>query len=113
MEIIKTNKELTAKELYFLTMSPKIQKMKDAVGTVVEIQNYALYKDTNNDKEQTVLAISTPDNEVYATNSSTFIRTFFEMIDVFAAAGETVPAIEVATGTSKAGRTYITCVYSD
>jgi hypothetical protein len=112
MKILKTSGELKTKDKYLLTMSPEVQKMKDAVSQVIEVKNWCIYEDTNSKEElQTILAISTPENEVFATNSKTFIDDFQRMIDVFAEDSETVNAIRVTSGTSKAGREFITCVY--
>jgi hypothetical protein len=35
------------------------------------------------------------------------------MLDMFAGCGEAVTAIEVISGTSKAGREFITCAYAE
>jgi uncharacterized FlgJ-related protein len=112
MEIIKTSKELSAQERYFLTMAPSVQKMKDAVSQEIEVVAWCLYTDTNSKEEaQTILSIATPENDVFATNSKTFIEDFVKMQTMFTECGETVNAIKVMTGTSKAGREFITCVY--
>jgi hypothetical protein len=112
MDVIKTNKELTAQEKYFLVMSPTVQKMKDIVSQEIEVVNWCLYSDTNSKgEEQTILSISTPENEIFATNSPTFIEDFTKMYDMFKECGEDVHAIQVTSGTSKANREFITCVY--
>ena len=114
MEILKTSGELTAKERYFLTMAPTVQKMKDAISQRIEIANWCVYSDVNSKGEfQEILAIATPENEVFATNSKTFMDDFEKMNAVFAECGEPVKAIVVTSGTSKAGREFITCVYAD
>jgi hypothetical protein len=113
MEIMKTSKELSAQEKYFLTMAPSVQKMKDAVSQEIEVAAYCIYKDVNSkDEEQTILSIATPENDVFATNSPTFIEDFQKMLDMFTDCGEVVKAIKVIEGQSKAGRTFITCVYA-
>jgi hypothetical protein len=113
MEIIKTSKELTAQERYFLTMAPSVQKMKDAVSQEIEVSTWCVYKDTNSkNEEQTILSIATPENEVFATNSPTFIEDFLKMQTLFTESGEVVKSIKVINGQSKAGREFITCVYA-
>lgn len=113
MQIIKTSKELTPQEVYFLTMSPAVQKMKDAVSQEIEISAYCKYQDVNSKgEEQTILSIVTPENEVFATNSPTFIDDFEKMHELFGGMGETVHAVKVMEGESKAGRKFITCVYA-
>ena len=112
MEIIKTSKALTAQETYFLTMAPSVQKMKDAVSQEIELVAWCVYRDVNSKKEeQTILSILTPENEVFATNSPTFIDDFQKMHDLFLDCGETVKKIKVISGVSKSDREFITCVY--
>ncbi len=115
MEILKKSKEtFTPKELYVLTMSPETQKMKDAISQTIEVGNFCLYEDTNSKGElQNILAISTPEGECIATNSATFIEDFFRMQDLFSGCGEVVKSVKVISGTSKAGREFITCAYAD
>jgi hypothetical protein len=118
MNIVKTSGTLTAKEMYALTMSPKVQKMKDAISQRIEITAWVIYTDINSDpknegKEQTILAILSPEGDVHATNSKTFMEDFQRMLDMFAGCGEAVTAIEVISGTSKAGREFITCAYAE
>ena len=113
MNIKKTSKELSAVERYFLTQNPTVQKMKDAVSQEIELNNWCIYEDVNSkDEPQTILSISTPENEVFATNSPTFIEDFTKMQEMFADCGEKVSRIKVVSGTSKAGREFITCVYA-
>lgn len=115
MQIINQSAGLTTKDIYFLTMSPNTQKMKDVVGQRIELKNWAIYTDLNqkNGEEQEVLTIQTPEGETFATNSPTFHRDFLSMWELFTSNGETVPAIIVTSGTSKGGREFISCMYSD
>lgn len=113
MNITRTSKELTAQERYFLTMAPSVQKMKDAISQEIEVAAFCVYEDTNSKgEEQTILSIATPENEVFATNSPTFIEDFLKMYDMFTDCGETITKVEVISGESKAGREFITCVYA-
>jgi hypothetical protein len=112
LAIVRTSKELSPVEKYFLTMAPSVQKMKDCISQRIEIAAWCLYNDVNSkDEEQTILAIATPENEVFATNSPTFVEDFLKMWDVFGESGVPVTAVKVISGQSKAGRTFITCVY--
>lgn len=115
MKIIEASKELTPKEIYNLTMSPAVQKMKSVVGQRIEISAWAVYEDVNKKtgEVQEVLSIITPEGEIFATNSPTFKEDFSDMHQLFRDMGEEVHAIAVSSGTSKAGREFITCVYSD
>lgn len=114
MKIIETSGNLTPQETYFLTMSPTVQKMSDAEGSVIEVSAWAIYEDTNSKGDvQQILAIKTPENEIFATNSATFKEDFSRMNDLFEDMGIKVNAVKVSSGTSKAGRKFITCVYEN
>lgn len=115
MKIIDSSENLTPKEIYNLTMSPKTQKMKDAIGSRIEIGAWAVYEDLNKKtgEIEEVLAIMTPDGEIFATNSPTFKEDFFQMQELFKGLGETVHAISVISGISKAGREFISCAYEE
>lgn len=114
MTIVRNYPEtLSAAERYHLSMSPAVQKMKEAVGNTINISAWALYKDVNKDnKEQTILSILSENGEVFATNSPTFINDFIKMWELFSDSGETVNEIAVISGKSKNDREYITCVYT-
>ena len=79
-------------------------------GQTIEIANYLFYEDADADGNlRTICSIQTTDGDVLATNSSTFIREFGDMVDMFEAMGERVKAIRIVQGVSKGGRTFITC----
>lgn len=105
--IIKSNKELTKRESYKLTLDPAIKKMKDFIGVQIDVAAYCLYKDVNKDgKEVEVLSIMDKDGGVCATNSETFKRDFMNIANLMD--GDDY-AIEIISGQSKAGREFITC----
>lgn len=112
MEIIRKSHELTKKELYFLTKAPTVQKMSEHKNERIELSGWVLYNDLKNDGTTTeILSVVTPENEVFATNSTTFIKSFLEMQDIFD--DEKIPAIRIVSAVSRAGREYLDCVYSD
>lgn len=115
MTIVKSSEGLSVKDIYHLTMNPNTQKMKDAKEQRIEISAWAVYEDVNRKtgEVQEILAVKTPEGETFATNSPTFMSDFLSMMELFTSMGEIVPAIVVSSGTSKAGREFITCVYSD
>ena len=105
--IIKSNKELTKRESYKMTLDPAIKKMKDFIGVQLDVSAYCLYSDVNKDDDEVeVLSIMDKDGCVYATNSLTFKKDFMNIADLMD--GEDY-AIEVISGQSKAGREFITC----
>ena len=112
MDLLKTNKELSKKEIYFLTKTQDAQKMTEAADQELELTSWAIYKDHNADGEEVELfAMRTVEGETFATNSPTFISAFRDILDVFEP--EEITKLKVMTGTSKNNRTYITCAYAE
>ena len=109
MEVIKKFPEdMDPKTAYKLMKSPEVKKMAEAEGSILEIDSWIHYnspdRETGEIKE--VVAIATPDGELFATISNTFREKFTDMVNYF---GPDLGAIKVIAGTSKAGRKYITC----
>lgn len=115
MAILNASANLSTVDIYRLTKAPNTRKMKDAKGERIALAKWAVYEDVNKKtgEVQNILAIATPEGDTYATNSPTFVGDFLSMMELFNSAGETVPAIMVESGMSKAGREFITCVYSE
>lgn len=108
MTITKTSKELNKKEAYKMTLDAGIKKMRDYLGLQIDVQAYCLYTDFNSkdNKEVEVLSIMDMDGAVYATNSATFKKDFMNIAKLMD--GEDF-SIGITSGTSKAGREFITC----
>lgn len=109
MEVIKKFPEdMDPKTAYKLMKSPEVKKMSEAEGSILEIDRWIHYnspdRETGEIKE--VIAVATPDGELFATISNTFREEFMDMVNYF---GSDLGAIKVIAGTSKAGRKYITC----
>ena len=111
MEIVSKSAGITAAELYTMTKGNTVRKMADARGEILDISKYVLYKDQNQEGEETlVLSVLTADGAYYATNSKTFIRNYRDIIAIFEESGEPIPTrYAVGSGRSKAGRQYLTC----
>lgn len=112
MEIIRTMRDLTKKELYHLTMSDTNIRVKDIEDEeVLQVSNFAIYTDINPDgEEQTLLSMQT-DKGYVATNSATFRRNFEKIADLFD--GEETLSIKKISGQTKAGRPFINCTLAD
>lgn len=115
MEIIKkSSDELTMKQMYDLTKSPEIQKLSDYDGVILQVDAWALYKDTDKDgNTREILSILDNKLAVIATNSVTFIRDFMEIIDMCHDCSVEVQHVKISARISKAGRTFYICVYVD
>lgn len=108
MTITKISKELNKKEQYKMTKDAGIKKMKDYVGSSIDVYAYCIYTDFNSkdNKEVEVLSVMDTDGSVYATNSATFKKDFLDIAELMG--GEDF-SIGVISGTSKKGREFITC----
>lgn len=108
MKITRTNKDLTKEEKYMMTKSPSIVSIKDIPdNTEIEIYAWCEYNDISKDGEETeLLSIMDSNFNVYACQSATFKRNFFDLVDIFE--NETF-TIKKLSGTTKAGRPYINC----
>ncbi len=108
MEIKRlSNDNLTKKEIFRLTDSAQTNRMADSVGEIITISKWAIYEDINAKNEQhTILTIETPEGIIFSTISETFITRFEKMVDAF---GDELEEIIIQDGTTKSGRTYITC----
>ena len=74
--VIKSTDNLTVEQMYFLTLNPSVEKLSDKAGEIIDIDAWCLYDDISSDKNgnektSTILAIKTPDNKVFGTNSAT------------------------------------------
>lgn len=105
MTIIEKGGDYSKREIYELTKSPKIQKMSEHVGEQLPVDQYLLYEDGEN-KDVPIQILSIRSGEtVVATNSATVIKEFRDIVELMD--GEPF-AVEILTGTSKNGRTYLT-----
>lgn len=111
MKITKATTE-DKRELYFMTTAPTIGRISDHKGEQFGVAGYAFYVDEQIDKETgelhevNLLSIKTPEGEVFATNSETFMREFEKIVDIFELGFE----ITVIEGESKKGRKFVSCV---
>lgn len=105
--IIKQSRELSKQEIYFLTMSPKNDSMKNHVGERFEVSAWLIFEDEDKKTGQLrqVLSILTPENETFSTVSETFRNDFLVMAELF----DNDFAFEVISGKSNAGRDFVTC----
>ena len=115
MNIIKKSGELSIMEQYQLTMSPKIQRIKDCAGQRFEVAKWCVYEDIDKKSGDTkeILSMMTSEGEVFATTSDTFKNDFKDILSLLESAGMagTVFSLEVITGKSKVGRDFFTCAF--
>lgn len=108
MQIYENSREFTKVEIYLMTSSPDVISLKNVDETPIPVDGYILFKDKNQDGEETdILSIITPDKKVYACQSQTFKRSFLEIFELMG--GEAFSIIK-KSGVTKAGRDFINCV---
>ena len=111
MEIINQSREFSTIEAYQLLRNPETQKMSSNKDIPFEVDCWCIFQDVKKltGEVQEILSIKTKGGEVFATNSKTFMDEFLTIWDMFKMKNEEVPPIKVISGTSKNGRTFITC----
>lgn len=106
---ISNNNPITAMDLYNMTKAPNRHKVSDHVGLVINPKAVLVYDEQFKDDTVTLTSIMDVGGEVYVTNSKTFAKDVMAAYELFATMDAEVPAISIVSGTSKNGRTYITC----
>lgn len=112
MEILEQSKELTPKELYFLTKSPAAKSLKTVKSQTIEVCAWCLYRDLDSEgKETTLLSLLTKENEIFTSNSKTVQKDFADIWSFFADEAEQGIPVKIDAGMTKAGREYLSCYY--
>lgn len=113
MRVLESKGNLSVEEQYYLTLAPNIQKMRTVKGQTLDIDKWCIYTDVNDKtgEEFELVSIMTPDREVFATNSKTFVQTFRQIVEIFGTDG--FNRITVGSGMSKAGREFVTAIYAE
>lgn len=103
VNIIKSSRELTKKELYKMTVAQK-KPLSETEGSNVTIDCWCLYQRENSEGETVdVLAIADTDGTIYATSSQACINSFKEMVEML---DGDFSIIKVTRRTSKQNRDY-------
>lgn len=119
MKITNMSREFNAKEIYNMTQDKAVISTKDvADNEILNVNGYITFEDTNKDGDTSdILAIMGADADgvvkVWACQSATFKRSFFDIIDILNSQNidiaENAVAIQKLSGTTKAGREYVDC----
>lgn len=100
---------------YKMTKSPNVQKLKDAVGQIINVKAFCFYDDSKEDEnEKIILTILADDGTVYGTNSKTAMSNFDDITEFFAEeimSDKGMPVI-VESSVSKNGREFIMLYYA-
>ena len=119
MKITNMSREFSAKEIYNMTQDKAVVSVKDvADNEILNVTGYVTFEDTNSVGETSdILAIMGADKDgivsVWACQSATFKRSFFDIIDIINSQQidiqENPLAIQKLSGVTKAGRDYVDC----
>lgn len=104
--------EMTFDEASELLFEQSSRKMIELDGGVLKFRYGAEVVEMSDDdqEEKRVLLLKGADGNVYGTVSSTFIETFWQAEEFCNVQGVKFSAVQVKSGTSKSGRTFIYCV---
>ena len=100
---------------YKMTKSPNVQKLKDAVGQVINVKAFCFYDDSaEGENEKIILTILSDNGTVYGTNSKTAMNNFADIIEIFSdeVMTENGLPVLVESSVSKNNREFIMLVYA-
>ena len=114
MKILEASENLTMKDSYNLTRNPETERMSNHVGETITVEKYMVREEERPDTGELITIVSINDGEkTYSTNSPTFVREYMAILEMARNAGDTIHHVKIASGTSKRGREYVTCVFVD
>lgn len=110
VKITNKSQEFSNLEVYNMTKSHKINTLKNLEdGAKLEVAGFMEWEDINEETGEVteLMSLLTTDGETYVTQSDTFKRDFFDIVEIF---DHNFPiTIEHGVGKSKAGREYHYC----
>ena len=114
MKIVDATPNLSLADSYNLTRSPETERMSNHIGETLAVEKYMVREEERPDTGEVITIVSINDgNTTYSTNSATFVREFLAILEMARNAGAAVHHVRVASGLSKKGRDYVTCVFVD
>lgn len=110
--VISNPKELSFADYMALTMDDDALPLRTAIGSELALKQYIITTEEREDVTVQILGISDGE-KVYRTTSKSFIKSFTDLIDIASEIGQEIHHIKVCSGTSKRGRTFMTCKLID
>ena len=110
VKITYKSQEFSNLEVYNMTKSHKLNTLKNLEnGAELEVAGFMEWEDTNEETGEAteLLSLLTTDGTTYVTQSETFKRDFYDIVEIFD--HEFPITIEHGVGKSKAGREYHYC----
>ena len=110
VKITNKSQEFSNLEVYNMTKSHKLNTLKNLEnGAKLEVAGFMEWEDINEETGEAIelLSFLTTDGAAYVTQSDTFKRDLFDIVEIF---DHKVPImVEHGVGESKAGREYHYC----
>ena len=110
VKITNKSQEFSNLEVYNMTKSHKLNTLKNLEdGAKIEVAGFMEWEDTNEETGEVteLMSLLTTDGVAYVTQSDTFKRDFFDIVEIY---DHNLPiTIEHGVGKSKAGREYHYC----
>lgn len=110
VKIKNRTQEFTAVEIYNMTKSHKLNTLKELEnGAKLEVVGMMEWEDVNGETGESteLLSLITSDGTAYVTQSDTFKRDLFDIVEIFE--NKFPITVEHGIGKSKAGREYHFC----
>lgn len=109
MTILETSRQFTPIELYKLTKDPLVEKLSDHLNETLKITGYCQFEDIDkkSGEMKTLLTFELSEGNPIATNSSTVIQSFADILSIYNGAGTENPfpfTVEVFSTESKTSR---------
>lgn len=106
MKIINSNRELDKTTIYRLTREMGRNQVSKSAGATIRVKDWIYYMDDplaeGGEPREALSFMDFDSGDVFTTISPTFMRTFFEIIEI----GIEEPTIDIETGTTNKGREF-------
>ncbi len=111
LKIITSSPNTTSETTMKLVFPANPIKFKDCIGASIDITDYVQFEenDTETGEIKSILSVMDSDGRIYASNSPSFQKDFFTTRDLCEQLNIEFKTIEIYSGTSKKGRTFIYC----
>lgn len=113
MNVHKTSREFTNREIFVLTQSDGAKPIKEAVGTTLEVVDWLRYDyigldpESKEEVEREAVTLITAEGERFRSINKAFVERFDSIIETLG--DEPVGALDILEKESNQGRKYLTC----
>ena len=113
MNVHKTSRQFTNREIFVLTQSDGAKPIKEVVGTTLEVVDWLRYDyigqdpESKQDVEREAVTLITAEGERFRSINKAFVERFDSIIETLG--DEPVGALDILEKESNQGRKYLTC----